>query len=182
MITNPWAGETRDAVSSGINCRMMELQGRPGPGPACKKLDRRWWRSNVEKQGRLEGGPGPGSGGEHSAACLDEKGDSATFISLVPRDPRRRPGQAPGGPIGRSTARPRCIPWGVNTWHSLRPLGASARRAPPWPIKAAGPSSALTETAVLRRRTTCLRTNEILSRCLSWQIMLNWDEDETASR
>jgi len=65
------------------------------------------------------------------------------------------------------------IPWAKNTWHAYHNwehlhAGATVVKSG-WPFKRP-------EGDLSYRPDALPRTREILSRCLSWQIMLNWDQ------
>ncbi|MEW5914607.1 MAG: DegT/DnrJ/EryC1/StrS family aminotransferase [Thermodesulfobacteriota bacterium] len=150
----------------GFNYRMMELQGalglvQLGKLPEMVATQRRHKAALKEALGRTPG--------VSFRDLIDESGDSATFLAWF----METPGQAKKFARLLADHGAPAISWGVNTWHAYHnwehlQAGASLARGG-WPFarpegRAAYPAQALP------------RTKELLSRCLSWQIMLGWDE------
>ena len=99
----------------------------------------------------------------------DEAGDSATFLAWFHESPEATERFA--GLLAEEGVP--AIPWGKNTWHAYPHwehlhAGASLAKGG-WPF-ARPEGRAEYDPAELPR------TEGILSRCLSWQIMLGWDE------
>ncbi|MGD9124536.1 MAG: DegT/DnrJ/EryC1/StrS family aminotransferase, partial [Desulfarculaceae bacterium] len=99
----------------------------------------------------------------------DEAGDSATFISWFMPDAVQT--QRLADLLAEHEAP--CIPWGRNTWHNYEhwehlQQGSTVAKGG-WPfIRAEGTASYPADALP--------QTKAILDRCLSWQIMLAWDE------
>jgi len=100
---------------------------------------------------------------------LDPAGDSATFISWFM--PTAEEADRLAGMLAEQGAAP--IPWGKNTWHAYPHWehlhAASTAVKSGWPFKR--PDGDVSYGAG-----DLPQTAGILSRCLSWQIMLGWDE------
>ncbi len=150
----------------GFNYRMMELQGALGL-VQLKKLPAMVERYRSHKSALKEAlARVPGL---TFRDILDPAGDSATFVSWFLPDAATAERMA--AILAEHGAG--AIPWGKNTWHayphwehlqvgaSLQKSGAPFKRADGDAIYPAGDLP---------------QTSELLSRCLSWQIMLNWDE------
>jgi 8-amino-3,8-dideoxy-alpha-D-manno-octulosonate transaminase len=150
----------------GFNYRMMELQGALGLAQL-KKLP-----GMIETQRRnkaflkeaLKQIPGA-----TFRELPDESGDSATFITWYM--PTAEATTKMAELLAKHGAA--AVPWGVNTWHNYEYWehlhNGSTSLNNGWPFKRPDgdisyPSDALP------------KTKAILDRCLSWQIMLNWDQ------
>ena len=99
----------------------------------------------------------------------DEAGDSATFLAWFHETPEAAERFA--GLLAEEGVP--AIPWGKNTWHAYAHwehlhAGASLAKGG-WPYtRPEGPADYDADDLP--------QTDAILSRCLSWQIMLGWDE------
>ncbi|MCF8034640.1 MAG: DegT/DnrJ/EryC1/StrS family aminotransferase [Desulfarculaceae bacterium] len=150
----------------GFNYRMMELQGALGLVQLKKLPDMlaTMRKNKAALKEALKRVPGVSF-----REVLDEAGDSATFLAWFHETPEQA--QRFAGLLADNGAA--AIPWGANTWHAYSHWehlhdGASLPSGG-WPFaRPDGPAEY--DPAVLPK------TAEILSRCLSWQIMLNWDE------
>jgi 8-amino-3,8-dideoxy-alpha-D-manno-octulosonate transaminase len=150
----------------GFNYRMMELQGALGLAQLAK-LPKMLQTQRANKAVLKEAiGRVPGVSFRE---VPDPAGDSATFLAWFHETPEAAAKFA--GLLAEHGAP--AIPWGANTWHAYPHWehlhAGSGLAAGGWPFaRPDGPASydpdALPQTA------------EILSRCLSWQIMLGWDE------
>ncbi|MFH1035473.1 MAG: DegT/DnrJ/EryC1/StrS family aminotransferase [Pseudomonadota bacterium] len=156
----------------GFNYRMMELQGALGLVQLAK-LPQMVERMRSHKQALKEAlSRVPGL---TFRELPDAAGDSATFLSWFLPDAGKA--QAMAAILAENGAG--AVPWGLNTWHAYPHWEHLHAGATPhkngWPYKrpqgdlAYGPQD-------------LPRTSELLSRCLSWQIMLNWDEAELKKR
>lgn len=152
----------------GFNFRMMELQGalglvQLGKLPEMVATQRRHKAILKEVLGRVPG--------ISFRELRDEAGDSATFLAWFMDSPQAA--QKFAGLLADNGAA--AIPWGANTWHAYPhwehlQAGATLARSG-WPFqRPEGPASYPPDSLP--------RTQEILSRCLSWQIMLAWDEEK----
>ncbi|MCB2225941.1 MAG: DegT/DnrJ/EryC1/StrS family aminotransferase [Desulfarculaceae bacterium] len=150
----------------GFNYRMMELQGALGLAQLKKLPDMvETMRANkAALKEALKRVPGV-----TFREVLDEAGDSATFIAWFHETPEQT---AKFAELLAEHGAP-AIPWGANTWHAYPHwehlhAGASLPSGG-WPFaRPDGPAEY--DPAALPQ------TEAILSRCLSWQIMLGWDE------
>ncbi|ADK84031.1 DegT/DnrJ/EryC1/StrS aminotransferase [Desulfarculus baarsii DSM 2075] len=151
----------------GFNFRMMELQGAIGLAqlakmPAMVQTYQKHKNAMLEALGQV-----PGLSPRRVA---DRSGDAATFVSWFLPDAQA------AARFNKSLADSGCgaVPWGVNTWHSYpnwEQLHAGATPiASGWPFKRPGGADLRFGPADLPN------TKELLGRCLSWQIMLNWDD------
>jgi 8-amino-3,8-dideoxy-alpha-D-manno-octulosonate transaminase len=146
----------------GFNFRMMELQGALGLAQL-KKLPR---MVKIQRQNKaiLKDGLS-GIKGITFRRLPDPAGDTATFLSwfLPDADKAAAFNQA----LARRGAG--AVPWGVNTWHNYahwEHLHAGATPiASGWPFKQG-------RKRLTYRADALPRTEQWLSRCLSWQIML----------
>ncbi len=150
----------------GFNYRMMELQGALGL-VQLKKLPDMLAVMRANKAALKEAvGRAPGVSFRE---VLDQDGDSATFLAWFHETPEQAAKFA--GLLAEHGAP--AIPWGANTWHAYPHwehlhAGASLPEGG-WPFaRPDGPAEY--DPADLPQ------TAGILDRCLSWQIMLNWDE------
>lgn len=152
----------------GINCRMMELQGALGlvqlkKLPDMVAVQRKHKAALKEALARIPG--------VSFRRLLDEGGDSATFLSWLLPDASQAERLA--GLLAEHGAP--AVHWGINTWHSYANWehmhAGSTLQKNGWPFKRLD-GNAFYDPEDLPG------TNEILSRCLSWQIMLNWDEEK----
>jgi 8-amino-3,8-dideoxy-alpha-D-manno-octulosonate transaminase len=150
----------------GFNFRMMELQGALGLAQLAK-LDRMVAAYRERKAALKEAlARVPGISFRR---VPDQAGDSATFISWFMPDAAQTQRLADllaehGAP---------CIPWGRNTWHNYEhwehlQQGSTVTKGG-WPFVHAEGKYSYPEDALPQ-------TKAILDRCLSWQIMLAWDE------
>ncbi|MFZ5586276.1 MAG: DegT/DnrJ/EryC1/StrS family aminotransferase [Thermodesulfobacteriota bacterium] len=150
----------------GMNYRMMELQGALGLVQLRKlpaMVARMQEHKNALKEA-LKRVPGL-----TLREVLDAKGDSATFLSWF------MPDAAAAQKLNEILAAhgAGAIPWAKNTWHAYHNwehlhAGATVVKSG-WPFKRP-------EGDLSYRPDALPRTREMLSRCLSWQIMLNWDQ------
>ncbi len=150
----------------GFNYRMMELQGalglvQLGKLPRMVQTQRSHKQALKEALARLPG--------VSFRELPDPAGDSATFVSwfMPTAEETRRLAEL----LGRQGAAP--IPWGQNTWHAYPHwehlhAGATLQRGG-WPFQRG-------DRRLDYPAQDLPRTRELLSRCLSWQIMLGWDE------
>jgi 8-amino-3,8-dideoxy-alpha-D-manno-octulosonate transaminase len=156
----------------GFNYRMMELQGALGLAQLAK-LPRMVERTRSHKAALKEAlSRVPGL---TFRELPDPAGDSATFISWFLPDM----GQAQKMAAILAENGAGAVPWGQNTWHAYPHWEHLHAGATPiksgWPFKrpqgdlAFGPQD-------------LPRTSALLARCLSWQVMLNWDEAELKKR
>jgi 8-amino-3,8-dideoxy-alpha-D-manno-octulosonate transaminase len=156
----------------GFNFRMMELQGALGLVQLAKMpkmVDTYRSHKNALKEA-LARVPGL-----TFRELPDAAGDSATFLSWFMPDPAKA--QAMAAILAERGVG--AVPWGVNTWHSYPNwehlhAGATPHRGG-WPYKRPGGDIAFGPAELPQ-------TSELLARCLSWQIMLNWDEAELQKR
>ncbi len=157
---------------SGFNYRMMELQGALGL-VQLEKLTPMVERMRAHKQALKEAlSRVPGL---TFRELPDAAGDSATFLSWFM--PEAAQTQRLAAILAENGAG--AVPWGVNTWHSYTNWEHLHAGSTPckngWPYKrpqgdlAYGPQD-------------LPKTSALLARCLSWQIMLNWDEAELQKR
>jgi len=150
----------------GFNYRMMELQGALGLAQL-KKLPKMVKTQQANKAALKEAlARVPGISFRE---VLDPAGDSATFISWFM--PTQAETERLAGMLAEQGAGP--IPWGKNTWHAYPhwehlQAGATVLKSG-WPFKRPDGELAFSADALPQ-------TAGILSRCLSWQIMLGWDE------
>jgi 8-amino-3,8-dideoxy-alpha-D-manno-octulosonate transaminase len=150
----------------GFNYRMMELQGALGLAQLKKLPDMvRTQQANKnalkEVLARVPG--------ISFREILDPAGDSATFLSWFM--PTAEETDRLAGMLSDQGAA--AIPWGKNTWHAYPHwehlhAGATSRNNG-WPFKRPDGDVSFDADALPQ-------TAGILSRCLSWQIMLGWDE------
>ncbi|KIX14159.1 DegT/DnrJ/EryC1/StrS family aminotransferase [Dethiosulfatarculus sandiegensis] len=152
----------------GFNCRMNEMQGAVGLAQLAKlpKMLETQKQTKAALKEALERVPGL-----TFRHVPDEAGDTATFISWFMPDAEQAKKLAEL--LAKHGAAP--VPWGVNTWHNYAHwehlhAGSSVIRSG-WPFKR--PEGDLNYDPAALPRTTAL-----LDRCLSWQIMLGWDEDK----
>ena len=150
----------------GFNYRMMELQGAIGL-EQLKKLPRmlETYRSHhqvlAEAISRVPGA--------HLREQVDAAGDSCTFISwFMPTE-----AQARALAMALAEEGAAAVYWGDNTWHTYHNwehlhAGASVIKSG-WPF--VRPDGRRLEYAP----GALPATEGLLKRCLSWQIMLNWD-------
>jgi 8-amino-3,8-dideoxy-alpha-D-manno-octulosonate transaminase len=150
----------------GFNYRMMELQGALGLAQLAKlpEMVKTQQRNKQALKEALVRVPGVSF-----REILDPAGDSATFLAwfMPSAEEARRLAEL----LGEHGAAP--IPWGVNTWHAYahwEHLHAGAALQ-----KNGGPFKR-PDGDLLYRPDDLPATDELLSRCLSWQIMLGWDE------
>ncbi len=151
----------------GFNYRMMELQGAMGLAQLKKLPDmvatqRSHKAALKEAVSRVPG--------VSFRELPDEAGDSATFLSWFMDSPEAA--VKFNGLLSENGAG--AVPWGVNTWHAY----------PHWEHLHAGATVAKGGWPFVRPEETLdfqpddlPRTAGLLSRCLSWQIMLGWDEE-----
>lgn len=150
----------------GMNFRMMELQGALGVTQLAK-LDRMVATQRRNKAALKEAiARVPGV---TLRQLPDESGDSATFLAWFHETP-----EAAGrfAALLADNGVP-AIPWGKNTWHAYPHWehlhAGSTTSKGGWPF-ARPEGRAEYDPAALPQ------TEAILARCLSWQIMLGWDE------
>ena len=150
----------------GFNCRMMELQGAIGlvqleKLPAMVDTQRRIKAELKEALQRV-----PGISFRH---IPDEAGDSATFLTWFM--PTAEEATRLAKMLADQGAGP--VPWGVNTWHSYpnweHLLEGKTVAKSGWPFNRVEGRAAYEPDALPK-------TTALLGRCLSWQIMLGWDE------
>ncbi len=150
----------------GMNFRMMELQGALGLAQLAK-LPAMVTRMQSIKSALKEAlARVPGL---TFRQIPDPKGDSATFVSWFLPTPEAAGRMA--AILGEHGAGP--VAWGKNTWHAYHNwehlhAGATVVKSG-WPFvrpegKLSYPPDALPQTTAL------------LHRCLSWQVMLGWDQ------
>jgi 8-amino-3,8-dideoxy-alpha-D-manno-octulosonate transaminase len=156
----------------GFNYRMMELQGALGLAQLAK-LPQMVERMRSHKQALKEAlSRVPGL---TFRELPDAAGDSATFLSWFMPDAAKA--QKLAGILAENGAG--AIPWGQNTWHAYPHWEHLHAGATPhqggWPYKRP-------EGGLAYGPQDLPRTSGILSRCLSWQIMLGWDEAELQKR
>ncbi len=150
----------------GFNFRMMELQGALGLVQLAKmpKMVETYRHHKNALKEALARVPGL-----TFREVPDAAGDSATFLTWFMPDVEA---------AGRMAAilaehNAGAIPWGKNTWHNFARwehlhAGATLHKGG-WPFeRLEGYSSYSPEDLPA--------TRDLLARCLSWQIMLNWDE------
>ncbi len=150
----------------GFNYRMMELQGalglvQLGKLPRMVQTQRAHKQALKEALARLPG--------VSFRELPDPAGDSATFVSWFM--PTAQEAQRLAELLAEHGAAP--IPWGKNTWHAYPHwehlhAGATLQKGG-WPFVRG-------EERLEYPARDLPRTRELLSRCLSWQIMLGWDE------
>lgn len=150
----------------GMNFRMMELQGALGLAQLAK-LDRMVATQRRNKAALKEAiARVPGVS---LRQVPDESGDSATFLAWFHESPEAAERFAALLAEGGAPA----IPWGKNTWHAYphwEHLHAGACLAKGgWPF-------ARPEGQAEYGPGDLPQTAGLLSRCLSWQIMLGWDD------
>ena len=150
----------------GFNYRMMELQGAIGLAQL-KKLPRMIETQRKNKsmlKEALTRVPGISF-----RELPDESGDSATFLTWFM--PSAAETDRLAQLLGKHGAAP--VPWGQNTWHNYAYWehlhNGSSAVANGWPFKRP-------EGDIAYDPGDLPKTKAILDRCLSWQIMLNWDE------
>jgi len=150
----------------GFNYRMMELQGALGLTQLAKlpAMVQRQQRNKAELKEALSRVPGL-----TFRELLDPQGDSATFLAWFMPDAAAAERLA--GLLAQGGAP--AIPWGKNTWHAYPHWehlhGMKSVVHSGWPFKRLDGDASYSPHDLPR-------TREILARCLSWQIMLNWDE------
>ncbi len=154
----------------GFNFRMMELQGALGL-VQLEKLPRmiETYRSHKNRlKEALARVPGISF-----RRLLDPAGDSATFLSFFMPDAAGA--QRLAELLGQGGAPP--VAWGVNTWHTYHNWEHLHAGATPlaggWPYQR--PEGALNYSPA-----DLPTSKELLQCCLSWQIMLAWDEAHLA--
>ncbi len=150
----------------GFNFRMMELQGALGLAQLAKlgRMVATQRRNKAALKKAIARVPGVSL-----RRVPDEAGDSATFLSWFHESPEAAARFA--ALLGQNGAP--AIPWGKNTWHAYphwEHLHAGSSLAQGgWPFaRPEGPAS--------YNPADLPQTAAILDRCLSWQIMLGWDE------
>ncbi|BEQ14320.1 DegT/DnrJ/EryC1/StrS family aminotransferase [Desulfoferula mesophila] len=150
----------------GMNFRMMELQGALGVTQLAK-LDKMVATQRANKAALKEAlARVPGVSFRY---LPDEAGDSATFLAWFHETPEAATRFA--GLLAEEGVP--AIPWGKNTWHAYPHwehlhAGASLAKSG-WPFDRPEGRAEYDADALPQ-------TDAILSRCLSWQIMLGWDE------
>jgi len=152
----------------GFNYRMMELQGALGLAqlkklPDMVKTQQANKAALKEALARIPG--------VSFREILDPAGDSATFLSWFM--PGAEETERLAGMLAQEGAG--AIPWGKNTWHAYPHwehlhAGSSVVKNG-WPFKR--PEGGLSYDPAALPQTAAL-----LSRCLSWQIMLGWGEEK----
>lgn len=150
----------------GMNFRMMELQAALGL-VQLKKLPAMVARMQEHKSAlkeALKRVPGL-----TLRQVPDAKGDSATFLSWFMPDAEKALRLNEVLAANGAGA----IPWAKNTWHAYHNwehlhAGASVVKSG-WPFKRPDGDLKYSPDALPQ-------TKAILSRCLSWQVMLNWDQ------
>ena len=150
----------------GFNYRMMELQGALGL-VQLQKLPAMVQRMRENKAALKEAlGRVPGLS---LRQLPDAAGDSATFLAWYLPDAERAGQMAQ---ILAEAGQP-AIPWGKNTWHAFPNWEHLHAGSTPcksgWPFKRPDGDAAYGPAELPR-------TSQTLGRCLSWQIMLNWDQ------
>jgi 8-amino-3,8-dideoxy-alpha-D-manno-octulosonate transaminase len=152
----------------GFNYRMTELQGAIGLAQLAK-LPRMLERQRAHKAALKEAlARIPGISFRE---LPDEEGDSATFLTWFMPDAEQA--QRLAGLLSERGAAP--IAWGGNTWHAYPHwehlhAGATVFRSG-WPFRRPEGELAYAPDALPR-------TSALLARTLSWQIMLNWGEED----
>jgi 8-amino-3,8-dideoxy-alpha-D-manno-octulosonate transaminase len=156
----------------GFNYRMMELQGALGL-VQLKKMPAMVARYRSHKAALKEAlARVPGL---TFREILDQGGDSATFVSWFLPDAGHA--EAMNAILAKHNVG--AVPWGKNTWHAYPHwehlhAGATLNKGG-WPFKRA-------EGDLSYAAADLPQTRELLSRCLSWQIMLNWNTEELERR
>ena len=150
----------------GFNFRMMELQGALGL-VQLKKLPAMLATQRKNKAALKEAlAQVPGIS---FRALPDPAGDSATFLSWFMPDADQTARLAKLLADNGAGA----VPWGQNTWHAYphwEHLHAGASLAKKgWPFKRPEGDAVYTAQDLPK-------TADLLKRCLSWQIMLGWDQ------
>lgn len=150
----------------GFNYRMMELQGALGL-VQLQKLPKMVLTHQAHKAALKE--VLARIPGLSFREILDPAGDSATFVSWFM--PTKEETDRLAGMLTEQGVAP--IPWGKNTWHAYPHwehlhAGATVIKNS-WPFKRPEGDLSYAPDALPQ-------TEDILSRCLSWQIMLGWDE------
>ncbi len=151
----------------GSNYRMMELQGALGCEqlkklPAMLATQRRLKNELKEALARIPG--------ISFRRLEDPAGDSATFLAWF------MPSPADAQRLAQLLAKEGAAPvyWGVNTWHAYHNWehlhGGKSLAKRGWPFVRPGGEEACYRADALPR------CRALLDRCLSWQIMLAWDE------
>lgn len=155
----------------GFNYRMMELQGALGLAQL-KKLPKMVATQQANKAALKEALAR--IKGLAFRRVLDEKGDSATFLSWFM--PTASEATKLARLLGENGAAP--IQWGKNTWHAHAHWehlhGNKTVATGGWPFDRGDQTLAFGPEDLPA-------TNELLERCLSWQIMLGWDESKLQS-
>jgi 8-amino-3,8-dideoxy-alpha-D-manno-octulosonate transaminase len=151
----------------GFNYRMMELQGALGLAqlqklPEMVATQRRHKAALKEAVSRVPG--------VNFRELPDEAGDSATFLSWFMDSPEAV--AKFNGLLAENGAG--AIPWGVNTWHAFSHWEHLHARAT---VSKGGWPFVRPEGMLEYDPADLPQTQELLSRCLSWQIMLGWDEE-----
>lgn len=150
----------------GFNFRMMELQGALGQVQLAKlpQMVKKMQEHKAALKEALKRIPGL-----TFREVLDPKGDSATFLAWFMPDAEKA--QALAKLLADNGAG--AIPWGKNTWHAYQNwehLHAGSTLAKSgWPYQRF-------EGKVVYGPDDLPQTKELLTRCLSWQIMLGWDQ------
>ena len=151
----------------GNNFRMMELQGALGL-VQLKKLPAmvdKYRQTKAALKEALAQVPGV-----TLRQVPDEAGDSATFVSWFLESPEAaKKFNAVLAEAGQGA-----VPWGVNTWHSYTNWehlhAGSTNLNNGWPFTRS-------DGGLLKYDPDALpQTKALLDRCLSWQIMLGWDD------
>ncbi|CAO0820653.1 8-amino-3,8-dideoxy-alpha-D-manno-octulosonate transaminase [Desulfarculales bacterium] len=156
----------------GFNYRMMELQGALGLAQLAKlpKMLERMRSHKAALKEALARVPGL-----TFRELPDQAGDSATFLSWFM--PQADQAKTMAGILAKNGTG--AVSWGINTWHAYPHWEHLHDGSTPckngWPFKRPGGDLAYGPQDLPA-------TSEILSRCLSWQIMLNWDEAELQKR
>ena len=153
----------------GFNLRMNELQGAIGLAQLAK-LPRMIQTMRAHKEALKEAlSRVPGLSFRELPAGT---GDSATFLSWFMPDAEqtRRLAEL----LGQHGAGP--VYWGVNTWHAyhnwehLHAQASNLKGGWPFKLRPEGEEAVYDPAAMPQ-------TRALLERCLSWQIMLGWDQE-----